>query len=154
MRFVKETQKYWSYKDWQKIYDSVYQPLIDSHLISSFDSQVDFHDEYEGIDVSISYIDTREPGEGASLVSLPQPEPKQLPPHIKADYIITLTTPTINDALDIINHHEEYWPGVDMNNLSISQNKDEEAVSILVFANYEADIEIAEPEGGELKGYE
>lgn len=154
MRFVKETQKYWSYKDWQKIYDSVYQPLIDSHLISSFDSQVDFHDEYEGIDVSISYIDTREPGEGASLVSLPRSEPKQLPPHIKADYIITLTTPTINDALEIINHHEEYWPGVDMNNLSISQNKDEEAVSILVFANYEADIEIAEPEGGELKGYE
>ena len=154
MRFVKETQKYWSYKDWQKIYDSVYQPLIDSHLISSFDSQVDFHDEYEGIDVSISYIDTREPGEGASLVSLPRSEPKQLPPHIKADYIITLTTPTINDALEIINHHEEYWPGVDMNNLSISQNKDEEAVSILVFANYEADIEIAEPEEGELKGYE
>lgn len=154
MRIVKETQKYWSYKDWQKIYNSVYQPLIDSNLISSFESQVDSHDEYEGIDVSISYIDTREPGEGVSLVSLTSPEPKQLPPHIKADYIITLTTPTINDALEIINHHEEYWPGVDMNNLSISQNKDEEAVSILVFANYEADIEIAEPEEGVMGRYE
>ena len=154
MRFVKEKQRYWHFADWQKIYDSVYQPLIDSHLISNFTIKKVLNTDDDAVDIVIEYIDTREPGEGASLVSLTPPEPKQLPPHIKADYIITLTTPTINDALDIINHHEEYWPGVDMNNLSISQNKDEEAVSILVFANYEADIEIAEPDEGVMGIYE
>ena len=154
MRFVKEKQRYWHFADWQKIYDSVYQPLIDSHLISNFNIKKVLNTDDDAVDIVIEYIDTREPGDGASLVSLPRLEPKQLPPHIKADYIITLTTPTINDALDIINHHEEYWPGVDMNNLSISQNKDEEAVSILVFANYEADIEIAEPEEGAMGIYE
>lgn len=154
MRIVKEEQKYWSYKDWQKIYDSVYQPLIDSNLISNFKTKVDFNTDDDAVDITIEYFDVREPGDGASLVSLTPPEPKQLPPHTKADYIITLTTPTINDALDIINNYQKYWPGVDMNNLSISQNKDEEAVSILVFANYEADIEIAEPEEGVMGIYE
>lgn len=154
MRFVKEKQRYWHFSDWQKIYDSVYQPLIDSHLISNFNIKKVLNTDDDAVDIVIEYIDTREPGDGASLVSLPRPEPKQLPPHIKADYIITLTTPTINDALDIINNYQKYWPGVDMNNLSISQNKDEEAVSILVFANYEADIEIAEPEEGAMGIYE
>ena len=154
MRFVKEKQRYWHFADWQKIYDSIYQPLIDSPLISNFNIKKVLNTDDDAVDIVIEYIDTREPGDGASLVSLPRPEPKQLPPHIKADYIITLTTPTINDALDIINNYQKYWPGVDMNNLSISQNKDEEAVSILVFANYEADIEMAEPEEGAMGIYE
>ena len=153
MRIVKEKQKYWHFENWQKIYDSVYQPLIDSHLISDFKIKEVLNTKDDAVDITIEYIDMREPGDGASLVSLTPPEPKQLPPHIKADYIVTLTTPTINDALDIINNYQKYWPGVDMNNLSISQNKDEEAVSILVFANYEADIEI-EPEEGVMGIYE
>ena len=154
MRIVKEEQRYWHFEDWQKIYDSVYQPLIDSHLISNFKIKEVLNTEDDAVDIAIEYFDTREPGDGASLMSLTPPESTQLPPHIKADYSVTLTTPTINDALDIINNYQKYWPGVDMNNLSISQNKDEEAVSILVFANYEADIEIAEPEEGVMGRYE
>ena len=153
MRIVKEKQKYWSYEDWQKIYNSFYQPLIDNHLISNVQTNVDFNTDNDTVDVTIEYFDARELGDDRVPMSLPRPEPTQLPPHIKADYIITLTTPTINDALDIINNYQKYWPGVDMNNLSISQNKDEEAVSILVFANYEADIEI-EPEEGVMGIYE
>lgn len=153
MRIVKEKQKYWSYEDWQKIYNSVYQPLLNNHLISNCQTEVTFNADDDTVDVTIEYCDARELGDDRVPMSLPRPEPTQLPPHIKADYIVTLTTPTINDALDIINNYQKYWPGVDMNNLSISQNKDEEAVSILVFANYEADIEI-EPEEGVMGIYE
>lgn len=153
MRIVKEKQKYWSYEDWQKIYNSVYQPLLNNHLISNCQTEVTFNTDDDTVDVTIEYFDARELGDDRVPMSLPRPEPTQLPPHTKADYIITLTTPTINDALDIINNYQKYWPGVDMNNLSISQNKDEEAVSILVFANYEADIEI-EPEEGVMGKYE
>ena len=153
MRIVKEKQKYWSYEDWQKIYNSVYQPLLNNHLISNCQTEVTFNTDDDIVDVTIEYCDARELGDDRVPMSLPRPEPTQLPPHTKADYIITLTTPTINDALDIINNYQKYWPGVDMNNLSISQNKDEEAVSILVFANYEADIEI-EPEEGVMGIYE
>ena len=154
MRIVKEEQRYWNYNDWQKTFAWYYQPLINNNLISNFQSKVSNKDVDDYITVSIEYIDTREPGDDQGMRSLTPPEPTQLPPHTKADYIITLTTPTINDALAIINDYKKYWPEMDMNNLSISQNKDEEAVAILILANYEADIEVAELEEGDIQTYE
>ena len=154
MRIVKEEQRYWNYNDWQKAFAWYYQPLINNNLISNFQSKVSNKDVDDYITVFIEYIDARELGDDQGMRSLTPPEPTQLPPHTKADYIITLTTPTINDALAIINDYKKYWPEMDMNNLSISQNKDEEAVTILVLANYEADIEVAELEEGDIQTYE
>lgn len=154
MRIVKEEQKYWDYDAWNKTMAWYYLPLINNNIISNFNSKVKTSDDEDCITVFVEYLDTRELCGDHDFGSAAWPESTQLPPHIKADYIITLTTPTINDALEIINNYQEYWPGVNLDNLSINQNKDDEAVTILVFSNYEADIQIAEPEEGELKGYE
>lgn len=154
MRIVKEEQRYWNYNDWQKAFAWYYQPLINNNLISNFQSKISNTDVDDYITVFIEYTDARELGDDQGMRRLTPLEPTQLPPHTKADYIITLTTPTINDALAIINDYKKYWPEMDMNNLSISQNKDEEAVAILVLANYEADIEVAELEEGDIQTYE
>ena len=154
MRIVKEEQKYWDYDAWNKTMAWYYLPLINNNIISNFNSKVETSDDEDCITVFVEYLDTRELCGDHDFGSAAWLESTQLPPHIKADYIITLTTPTINDALEIINNYQEYWPGVNLDNLSINQNKDDEAVTVLVFSNYEADIQIAEPEEGELKGYE
>ena len=154
MRIVKEEQKYWDYDAWNKTMAWYYLPLINNNIISNFNSKVETSDDEDCITVFVEYLDTRELCGDHDFGSAAWLESTQLPPHIKADYIITLTTPTINDALEIINNYQEYWPGVNLDNLSINQNKDDEAVTVLVFSNYEADIEIAEPEEGAMGIYE
>lgn len=135
MRLVEETQKYWNYEEWQKTFANYYQPLIDQQQITDFTVSIEDYDA-NCIEVVINYTDMRALGG-----ELPCRGPEQLPPHIKLDYIITVGAPTINDLLEVINHYEEYWPGVEMSNLSITQNKNEEAVSVLVLSNYEAEEE-------------
>lgn len=149
MRIVKEEQKYWDYKQWKETLAWYYQPLIDNKVISNFDSKVELENDY--VKVEVQYVDSRELGDDQGMRSLPKPEPKQLPPHIKVDNIVTLTAPAVNDILDIFNHFEDYWPGMWIETLSISQTKDDDAVGILTLANYEAEIEEEEDEEGELK---
>lgn len=148
MRIVKEEQKYWDYKQWKETLAWYYKPLIDNNLISNFNSDIKFDDDY--VTVEVSYIDMRELGDDQGMRSLPKPEPEQLPPHIKVDNIVTLTAPAISDILDVFNHFEKYWPGLWIETLSISQTKDNDAVGILTLTNYEAEIE-EECEEGELK---
>ena len=65
------------------------------------------------------------------------PRPEQLPPHIKMNLAISFIDEDAAGLLEIANNYETYFPGFQVDKYEIAQQRDNEAVMMLVMSNYD-----------------
>ena len=137
-----ETERYWHVADWEKDLKEYYEPLIKSQEIAQFKWE-EIHNDYY-YEVRRTYWDFRERGQDFTVEH--PPGPKQLPPHIQADYSIELHTDEAADALDVIQNYKRYWPGTDMIIYGLVQGKNTVTTAYISLTNYESSDETQEEE--------
>ena len=145
---VQEVENFWNETDWLRVKKKYYDPLIESNDITNFKYEIEPNDYYYR--VRRTYWDMRplriERDNGGALTP-----GLELPPRIKVGYTVEMELDDAVEALEIIQDHERYWPGVDLKTYGVAGSDDGAVTACLILKNYDDEENEDEPAQGDIQ---
>lgn len=127
---VIENENFWHQKDWETVKREYFDPLIAKGEITNFHWEVVEDENYYR--VRRTYWDMRERNLSQKY---------ELPPDVRASYVVSLSMDNAAAGLDIIQNYKDYWPGMNLNLYGLAQSTDSDVNVYMELSNYEEDEE-------------